>query len=172
MIGADYIIVDGYNVINNWDKVFDLRNDSLSECRDRFSRMMENFAAYLKSTVIIVFDAYKVSKKGRTIENQNNLEIIYTKKGETADEYIERFVNKNAKSFKIYVVTNDIVEQNMVIGSGAFTISTAIFLLEVNKVSHKISKASLDKKGYKNKIINRLDTRTLDNLKRLLDENR
>src|SRR5690625_7199003 len=64
---------------------------------------MAEYQTYRGMRVIVVYDAYDV--KGTESKNtQYNIEIIYTKEKETADQCIERLVKKykNVKT-KVYV---------------------------------------------------------------------
>ncbi|MDP4181935.1 MAG: NYN domain-containing protein [Bacillota bacterium] len=36
----EYLLIDGYNVINAWTDVFNLQTDSLEECRLKLQHML------------------------------------------------------------------------------------------------------------------------------------
>ena len=77
----------------------------------RLIELLAEYKAYTGDRVIVVFDAMYV--KG--IESKqaiNEVEIIYTKENETADECIERLVKSliNVKT-QVYVATSDYMEQ-------------------------------------------------------------
>src|SRR5699024_8000814 len=86
----------------------------------------------------IVFDALYV--KGLESRKQlNNLEVIYTRENETADECIERLIKplKNVKN-QVYVATSDYVEQRVTFGRGALRISARELQIEVNSIETNI----------------------------------
>src|SRR5699024_3887792 len=94
--------------------------------------------AFLGNRVIIVFDAlYVKGKESRT--TVNNVEIIYTKEDETADECIERLVKslKNVKN-QVYVATSDFMEQRTIFSRGALRISARELLLEINNMDNDV----------------------------------
>src|SRR5699024_1549410 len=110
----DVLLVDGYNIIGDWDELIKLREQDIAQARKRLIELMEEYQAYTGRRVIIVFDALYV-KGTEHHELYNNLEIIYTREEETADECIERLV----KSFKnvnneVYVATSDYMEQRTI----------------------------------------------------------
>jgi uncharacterized protein len=133
------LIVDGYNIIGDWDELKRLKNKDLGQARDRLIEMMAEYQAYSGHRVIIVFDAYYV----RGIENklkQYKVEIIYTKEKETADECIERLVKKlkNVKT-QVYVATSDYAEQRIIFGQGALRKSARELSLELVELEREIS---------------------------------
>lgn len=133
------LIVDGYNIIGDWDELKTLKKKDLSQARDRLIELMAEYQAYSGTRVIIVFDAYYV----RGIENklkQYKVEIIYTKEKETADECIERLVKKikNVKT-QIYVATSDYTEQRVTFGQGALRKSARELAIELNNLEREIT---------------------------------
>ncbi|MEN2466635.1 NYN domain-containing protein [Ornithinibacillus sp. JPR2-1] len=133
------LIVDGYNIIGDWDELKQLKQKDLSQARDQLIELMAEYQAYSGSRVIIVFDAYYV----RGIESklkQYKVEIIYTKEKETADECIERLVKKvkNVRT-QIYVATSDYEEQRMIFGQGALRKSARELKVELENMNREIS---------------------------------
>src|SRR5699024_12229632 len=110
----------------------------IGQARDRLIELMADFQAYSGYRVIIVFDAYYV--RGTESRNQKyNVEIIYTKENETADECIERLVKslKNVKT-KVYVSTSEYTEQCTVFAQGALRLSARELYVELkNKQTQK-----------------------------------
>ncbi|HHW48083.1 MAG TPA: NYN domain-containing protein [Clostridiaceae bacterium] len=119
----EYLVIDGYNLINAWNDVFDLENDTLEDCRDKLVNMLSNYQGYKNINVIIVFDAHMVKGSKEKEETFDNIKIVFTKENETADNYIERFVYKHANDNVIRVVTSDYLEQRMVLISGGVRVS-------------------------------------------------
>src|SRR5690625_5770190 len=106
------LVVDGYNIIGAWDELAYLKRKEISLARDRLLEMLMEYQAFSGDRVIIVFDALYV--KGQESKMAiNNVEVIYTKENETADECIERLVTslKNVKN-QVYVATSDYLEQD------------------------------------------------------------
>ena len=76
----------------------------------------------------MVYDAWQSSRMVRSEEKIGPLTIIFTRKGETADQYIERLVDSLAQDIQldrceVRVATSDGVEQTVVLGRGATRLS-------------------------------------------------
>ncbi len=124
----NYVIVDGYNVINSWQCLTRLRNKSLEFKRLSLISTLQNFSDYTGKEISIVFDgngAKELSKK------EGSLSIVFSKKCETADTVIERLVYNEKDRTKILVATNDRTEQNMIFGMGATFINSADFEVKI-----------------------------------------
>lgn len=132
------VVVDGYNIIGAWDELEELKNKDIGQARDRLIELMAEYQAYSGYRVIIVFDAYYV-KGTETKRNEYNMEIIYTKEKETADECIERLVRKlkNVKT-QVYVATSDYAEQRTIFGQGALRKSARELLIELRDIERQI----------------------------------
>ena len=145
----EYLLIDGYNVLNQWNDLFDLRNEPLEDCRDKFLHMLSNYQGYKSIEVIVVFDAYLQKRGQEKIQNFDNIKVVYTKEGETADNFIERFVYLNGRSNLVKVVTSDFLEQIITMASGGIRMSPRELRLEIRadlKVASEI--------GYKQPIKN------------------
>ncbi len=119
----DLLIVDGYNVINAWPELIAVK-DNLEYARDRLVDILSEYGAYKGLRTIIVFDAHMAAGRGSNQSQNSDLEVIYTKEGETADSYIEKMVYDLVRQGgRIYVVTSDWAEQMFILGAGAFRIS-------------------------------------------------
>ena len=49
-----------------------------------------NYQGYQGCRLILVYDAYKVKGNPGSVMKYHNIEVVYTKEAETADQYIER----------------------------------------------------------------------------------
>lgn len=147
----DVLLVDGYNIIGDWDELKRLRDIDLDQARQLLIERMAEYQAYLGIRVIIVFDAYEV-KGVEAKDKQYNVEIIYTKEKETADQCIERLVKQiiNVQT-NVYVATSDFVEQRTIFQQGAYRKSARELEIEVNQlkneINYDIKSFEIEKKG-------------------------
>lgn len=118
-----YLLVDGYNIIFAWEDLRALAAVNIDSARDKLIDILSNFQGYLGSTVIVVFDAYKVKGNPGSKLLYNNVHVVYTKEAETADQYIERTVHQIAKDYQVTVATSDALEQMIIWGAGAIRLS-------------------------------------------------
>ncbi len=136
----DILIVDGYNIIGAWPELRDLKNKDLSAARDRLIEKMAEYQGYSGYCVIVVFDAYDVKGTEKRLKN-HNVEIIFTRKNETADERIEKLaISLSNRKTQIHVATSDYTEQWAIFGQGALRKSARELLNEMNNVEVDIGK--------------------------------
>lgn len=130
------LIVDGYNVLNAWRGK--LKNTPLADARDDLIHALADYAGYTGQKIVLVFDAWKSERIARTVEQvPATLEVVFTRKGETADHYIERLcdeVSEKAVYGKLIVrvATSDSIEQTIAMGRGAIRISARELLHEID----------------------------------------
>lgn len=136
----DILIVDGYNVIGAWPELRELKNKDLSAARDRLIEKMAEYQGYSGYRVIVVFDAQYVKGIEKKYKNYN-VEVIFTRNNETADERIEKLaISLNNIKTQIHVATSDYTEQWAIFGQGALRKSSRELLNEMNNIENKIEK--------------------------------
>ena len=119
----EWLVVDGYNVINSWQDFRKFREENLEHARELLKEKLAEYIAFKGYSGIVVFDAQEVQGVA-SFEKNGALEIVFTNEGETADSWIERRVYDLVKSgSSVFVVTSDYAEQLNVLGSGAYRIS-------------------------------------------------
>jgi len=118
--------------------------------------------------MFIVFDAQLVKGSIQKKERQGDLVIVFTKEGETADDYIERMVNNIGRKSEVCVVTSDSLEQQVTFQRGAIRMSSIEFYHEVistqKKIQINIEKNHLEKR---NRLEERIDEKTLEKLEKI-----
>ena len=85
--------------------------------------MLSNYQGYVKNTLIVVFDAYKVKGNPGSVAKYHNIYVVYTKEAETADQYIEKTVHEIGRKYHVTVATSDSLEQMIIWGQGATRLS-------------------------------------------------
>ncbi len=136
--GEDYIIIDGYNFIFANKELSSLADSEISLARDTLTRLMCDYASFKKCKIIIVFDAYKRKGGEGSIEKYGEVTVVYTKEAQTADAYIEKATHDMAKEHRVRVVTGDLNEQLIVLGSGGLRVSTSEFTKEISLTQKEI----------------------------------
>ncbi len=134
----DFVIIDGYNFIFAVDEFRRLAESDISLARDALTRIMCNYAAFRRIKVIIVFDAYKRKGGEGSVEQIGDVSVVYTKEAETADSYIEKTTHDIAPHHNVRVVTSDMQEQLIVLGSGGLRASAVEFNGELKINSKEI----------------------------------
>lgn len=126
------LIVDGYNVIGAW-KEAEKAGWSMDECRDRLSRLLENYCGYTGEEAVLVFDGYRSDRKVRSEETSGSLTVVFTMQDETADSYIERYAAHVPKYRLVRVATSDGLEQSQVLSTGAVRLTSHELLRDMRE---------------------------------------
>jgi predicted RNA-binding protein with PIN domain len=137
----DILLVDGYNIIGAWAELRSLKNSDLAAARDLLIERMAEYQAFSDFHIIIVFDAYYVQGTEKKYKN-HKVEVIFTKKNETADERIEKLaIQLSNRKTQIHVATSDYTEQWAIFGQGALRISARELEIEMNSIKKGIDKS-------------------------------
>lgn len=137
-IGQRYYVVDGYNVIFDWDELHALADRDLSAARERLMDTLCGWAAFTHTQVVLVFDGYKVPGSLGEKLDYRGIHVVYTKERETGDMYIERFLQQVGKNDHVRVVTSDGLIQLSAVWTGVMRMSSAEFGRQVAEASDQI----------------------------------
>lgn len=137
-IGQRYYVVDGYNVIFDWDELHALADRDLSVARERLMDTLCGWAAFTRTQVVLVFDGYKVPGSLGEKLDYRGIHVVYTKERETGDMYIERFLQQVGKNDHVRVVTSDGLIQLSAVRTGVMRMSSAEFGRQVAEASDQI----------------------------------
>ena len=129
----EYYLVDGYNVINAWPELIRLRGN-LDEARDVLVHILTEYGAFENYEMTVVFDAFFTEDEEHALQITDRMKVIYTGAGETADSYIERLAYTAVRAGReVHVVTSDGAEQSVILGAGAYRITSPELRRSVKK---------------------------------------
>ncbi|WP_297788402.1 NYN domain-containing protein [uncultured Anaerococcus sp.] len=132
--------IDGYNVINKWAELKELSKESLADSRDALIEEMAEYKSLSGEDVVIVFDAYNLDRIKETIIERYGMKVVYTKRFQTADTYIERQLVKIDRNHDIKVVTDDGAVQTQASGKGASRVTAMELKTDLNTMRAKIKR--------------------------------
>jgi uncharacterized protein len=118
---ARYLIVDGHSIIFAWPELRKLQARRASLAREALIKRLRDYQDWTGVRVVVVFDG-----KGRKIEATSDpaeVQVFYSRTGQTADAIVERLASKYAKRFQLMVATSDSLEAETVHACGAEWIS-------------------------------------------------
>lgn len=164
----EYLLVDGYNIIFAWEDLKELAAVNIDGAREKLMDILCNYQGFKKSTLILVFDAYKVKGNPGSVETYHNIHVVYTKEAETADQYIEKTVHEIGRKYRVTVATSDQLEQVIILGQGGQRMSARELLEDVIEVSHQIRETARQKSSSeKNYLFDHLDEETAARMERI-----
>ena len=156
----DLLIVDGYNFIFNFFKASKMKNDKLEILKNK---LIDDLAAYNSQNdydIMLVFDASKSENNSRSSTFHDHIQVIHSRKGETADSVIEEIVSRFSPDRKVIVVTSDYSQQKVVFGKNTIRRSSREFGLELKAAKLSIKNRIKKTKKMHYPIENRLDPET------------
>lgn len=163
-----YMVIDGYNIINNWQDLKREAESSLEDARQKLIDILLNFKGYTGFDIILVFDAMYAKGNQQKHEYYSGLEVVYTKEGESADSYIEGIIKDIVKKDKVIVVTSDWILQQVVLGQGAIRMSSRELYEELNKYIESKKKLYI-KDNKKDSIESRLSEDLIKKLRKMAE---
>ncbi len=126
-----YIIVDGYNIIFAWEELSSLAREDLEAARNRLCHILSNYAGFTKAKVLVVFDGYKVKGNPGEKNQFHNIQVVFTREGETGDAYIEALAHDIGSSYAVRVASSDSLVQLSSFRSGVLRMSARELKAEV-----------------------------------------
>ncbi len=135
-----YLIVDGYNIIFSWDDLAQTAKTDLDAARRGLIDRLASYAAFKKCRLVLVFDGYK--QPGNLGEKTADLgiHVVFTREGQTGDQYIEELVAKIGANYAVRVATSDALVQLSSLRSGVLRVSARELWEEVNAAQKEMRK--------------------------------
>ena len=118
---ACYLIVDGHSIIFAWPELRKLHARRSSLAREALIKQLRDYQDWTGVRVVVVFDG-KGRKLSATSEPRD-VQIFYSRTGQSADAIIERLASKYASQFDVTVATSDSLEKETVNACGALCLS-------------------------------------------------
>lgn len=116
-----YLLVDGHSIIFAWPDLRRLHERRTSLARDALVKQLRDYQDWSGTRVVVVFDG-----RGSSVSQEadpGEIQIFYSRAGQTADSIIERLASKYAERYQLVVATGDYLEQETTSASGAETVS-------------------------------------------------
>lgn len=118
---ARYLIVDGHSVIFSWPELRTAHERRPAFARETLVKQLRDYQDWSGVRVVVVFDGRGTAVA--TSAEPTEVQIFYSRRGQTADAIVERLANKYAPRFDVTVATSDLLEQETVTAAGASCIS-------------------------------------------------
>src|ERR1700746_752730 len=116
-----YLVVDGHSVIVAGPELRKLHARRSSLAREALIKQLRDYQDWTGVRVVAVFDGK--GKKVEATSDPGEVQIFYSRSGQSADAIIERLASKYAGRYELMVATSDSMEAETVHASGAEWIS-------------------------------------------------
>lgn len=140
LIRRNITIIDGYNVINSWPNLSDISKTSLETAREKLIDELAEYKSMSGEELVIVFDAYNLDRPKETISEKFGMKIVYTKRFQTADTYIEKQILKIGRKHNLKIVTDDGQIQVLASNKGATRMTSTELKAEIFNNKRKINR--------------------------------
>ncbi|HEY0551048.1 MAG TPA: NYN domain-containing protein [Verrucomicrobiae bacterium] len=122
------ILVDGYSLLHSWPELARGQARHSAPARDELVNVLRRYSDAVQTPITVVFDG--AGHRGTRHETQSTpqVEILYSRAGQTADQIIERVTHRMKPFGEVLAVTDDFAERDTVIAMGGFASSCENFI--------------------------------------------
>ncbi len=121
-----HIIIDGYNLIRQSDSLRRIERLSLEGGRSELIRRIAGYRRLRGHKMTVVFDGWMAGPAQEERSREDGVHIVYSRRGETADEVIKRMARAERGS-EIIVVSSDREVADSAVKAGGVAISSPEF---------------------------------------------
>ena len=123
------ILVDGYSLLHAWPELAPGKARFSAAAREELIYLLRQYGDAVGTPVTVVFDgAGAAPSVAHEAPSTREMEIIYSKSGQTADDIIERVTARLVNFGEVLVVSDDFAERDTVRSVGGRTSSCAHFI--------------------------------------------
>ena len=140
------LLVDGYNFMFAKEALKELAKENLMAGREKVIQYLSEYAVFYDTEVYLIFDAYHVKGNPGTKQHfGKNLELVFTKEGESADFTLSKMAKDFAeKGRTVSIVTSDrAVQVQAFSGKGVSRYSSREFYGILEEMRKRISEMEL-----------------------------
>ena len=127
-MGLVRILVDGYSLLYSWPGLAPRAARHSAAAREELVHILSLYHDATGTPVTIIFDGVNAFRGGPDSESSPEVEVLYSKAGQTADEMLERAAHRLSAYGEVLVVTNDRAERETVNAVGGMTTSCENFI--------------------------------------------
>lgn len=127
------ILVDGYSLLHNWPELAPGRPRHSERARDELIRILTQYHDATGEPITIFFDGAGAAMSAQKPESSREVEVLFSRAGQTADEMIERAAHRFQHYGQVLVVTDDFAERETVGAVGGVVSSCANFINSIEK---------------------------------------
>ena len=125
------ILVDGYSLLHSWPDLAHGRPRHSAAARDELIRRLTLYQDACGTPITVIFDGAGAPNGTPAALSRPEMEVLYSRRGKTADQLIERAVHRFSAYGEVLAVTNDHAEQETVLSLGGSACTCANFIREI-----------------------------------------
>lgn len=122
------ILVDGYSLLHAWPELAPGRARHSAAAREALIQQLTHYRDATGTPITIFFDGAGAPKGTPQAHSTREVEVLYSRAGQTADDLIERAAYRLSQYGEVLVITNDFAERDTVNSFGGMAQSCENFL--------------------------------------------
>jgi len=127
-MGLARILVDGYSLLHAWDELAPGKARYSAVAREELITRLTHYHDACGTRITVVFDGASGEQGASPFGSTPEMEIIYSRPGQTADQLIERVAHRLSSYGEVLVVTDDHAERDTVASGGGMYSSCRGFI--------------------------------------------
>ncbi len=112
------ILVDGYSLLHSWPELAPGRQRHSAFARDELIRMLSLYQDACGTPITIFFDGTGTTRGTPAASSGAGVEVLFSRRGQTADQMIERAAHRFAAFGDVLAVSDDHAERDTVLSVG------------------------------------------------------
>jgi len=125
------ILVDGYSLLHSWPALASGRPRHSAAARDELIRRLTLYQDACGTPISVFFDGAGAPNGTPAAASTPQMEVLFSRRGKTADQLIERAVHRLAPFGEALAVTDDHAERETVLSLGGSVSSCWNFIQDV-----------------------------------------
>ena len=122
------ILIDGYSLLHSWLELAPDQPRYSERARDELIRILTQYHDVSGEPITIFFDGAGAPAFAPKPESSREVEVLFSRAGQTADDMIERAAHRFQSYGEVLVVTDDSAERETVSSLGGSVSSCANFI--------------------------------------------
>ena len=122
---ATHLLVDGYNLLGSAGMAVSAGSGRLQASREGLLQTLASYRRRKGHAITVVFDGWQGGLGAEHREFQSGVEVVYSKRGERADQVIQRLARLYGKDCAVVSSDHEVV--NAARAAGAFVIGAPEF---------------------------------------------
>ncbi len=122
------ILIDGYSLLHHWPELAPGQPRYSEAARRELIQRLTQYQDATGTPITIFFDGAGAPPGTPSTPSRPEVEVLYSRSGQTADQMIERVAHRFAAYGEVMAVTDDLAERGTVISLGGLSCSCGNFI--------------------------------------------
>jgi uncharacterized protein len=122
------ILIDGYSLLHSFPELAPGKPRYSAAARDELIVLLTRYHDAVGTPISIFFDGAGAPPGTPAADSSPEVEVLFSKAGQTADQMIERVAHRMSAFGEVLVVTDDFAERDTVFSVGGMIASCSSFL--------------------------------------------